>query len=187
MSLDSAVFQPKTPQERQLGKATVESTQGKTKQVQVFSPQTLKGRRAAPVHGEFGHSPRPPRGPTLPDPPRSDSAGPGASPRPRGQKVGERGAPPLPRQPPRCNCGPTPPGHRREEVGGGCRPRGSPARPGPRGVQGKPVVRPAAQRTPPKTPRGPRQGRPGGLAPALQDAGPVPERARKRRAAGSSR
>ena len=97
---------------------------------------------------------------------------PGASLRPlraRGtRKWGRRGLPPLPQPPPRCNCGPTPPGHRREEkVGGGCRPRGSPARPGPHGVQDKPVVRPAAQRTPPQTPRGPRQGRPGGLAPAL--------------------
>lgn len=186
MSLDSVVLQPTTPQrgswERRLW-SRPRGRQGKSRS-SVHRP--LKGRRA-PVHGEFGHSPGPPRGPTLPDPPRSDSAGPGASPRPRGQKWGRGGLPPLPQPPPRCNCGPTPPGHRREKVGGGCGPRGSPARPGPHGVQDKPVVRPAAQRTPPKTPRRPCQGRPGGLAPALQDAGPVPERARKRRAAGSSR
>lgn len=93
------------------------------------------------------------------------------------------------------NRGATPPGHRRE----GGRPRGLSARPGPRGVQerhrGPPPhtstggksgrdARRAARR--PQAPRGPADVGPG-LAPACQDAGPVPERARKRRAAGSSR
>lgn len=186
MSLDSAVFQPNTPQRGSSERRLWSRPRGRQSKSRSSVHRPLKaegplstensGTRLGPQGGQPSLTPREVTQ-RAPEPLRAGGA----------RKWGRGGAPPLPRQPPRCNCGPTPPGHRREEVGGGCRPRGSPARPGPRGVQDKPVVRPAAQRTPPKTPRGPRQGRPGGLAPALQDAGPVPERARKRRAAGSSR